>query len=234
MPTRSTRAPRKDATQNKEAILAAAAALLNRDIDASLEAIAAEAGLSRRALYGHFSTRDALVGEVLVRGAQRISESLSQVSHPDARIEIALVGATLWAEIEHVRVMGQLALFGPYRTQVATALAPVRRQLLNAVTRGQDEGAIRRDLDADTTAHLIEGTALAVLNEATRTGMSGEHAHRLVMLAGLGAAGLDWRQAADLIESTPTVRFHRSKHDFSPTADAVEHGAARNAQGDRS
>jgi AcrR family transcriptional regulator len=63
------RAPRKDAAENREAILRAAALLLNDDPDASLEAIAAAAGLSRRALYGHFATRDDLLRELVVLGA---------------------------------------------------------------------------------------------------------------------------------------------------------------------
>ena len=73
MPTPSTRDPRRDATANREAILSAAAVALNEDIDASLETIAARAGLSRRAVYGHFATRDELLVEVFTRGARRLA-----------------------------------------------------------------------------------------------------------------------------------------------------------------
>jgi AcrR family transcriptional regulator len=48
VPTTSpARAPRRDATENREAILAAAKTVLNRDPKAPLEAIAIEAGLTR-------------------------------------------------------------------------------------------------------------------------------------------------------------------------------------------
>src|SRR4051794_35000598 len=95
--TGAPRAMRRDATANREAILDAAAAALNEDIDASLETIAARAGLSRRAIYGHFATRDDLLVEVFTRGAARLAVLLEPVAHPDARVEIALFGATLWA-----------------------------------------------------------------------------------------------------------------------------------------
>ena len=104
-----TRAPRRDATANREAILAAAAAALNEDIDTSLEAIAARAGLSRRAVYGHFASRDDLLVDVFTRGAARLAALLDPVSHPDARVEIALFGATLVAGLDWL-------VFQPERT----------------------------------------------------------------------------------------------------------------------
>ncbi|WP_431278537.1 TetR/AcrR family transcriptional regulator [Leifsonia poae] len=210
MPTATppqTRAPRRDAAENREAILVAAAAALNEDIDASLETIAARAGLSRRAIYGHFATRDDLLVDVFTRGAARVASLLEPVAHPDARVEIALFGATLWSEVEHVRVNAQLAVRGPHRARVAEALEPARRRLRQTVERGVAEGALRSDIDVDTVSRLIENAAIAVLDEATRTGLSREAGHRLVMLAGLSAAGLGWREADQLVEETPVLAF---------------------------
>lgn len=207
MPTPSTRAPRRDATANREAILGAAAIALNEDIDASLENIAARAGLSRRAVYGHFATRDELLVEVFTRGARRLAALLDPVSHPDPLVEIALFGATLWAEVEHVRVSAALAVRGPHREMVGTALDPARERLRDTVRRGMESGRIRTDLDRETTTRLIENAAVSVLDEATRARLSPEAGHRLVMLAGLGAAGMSWREAAELIASTPELAF---------------------------
>jgi AcrR family transcriptional regulator len=109
----SARAPRKDAASNRQALLEAAVVALDRDPDASLETIATTAGLSRRAVYGHFATRDDLVREVLQRGARRIVESLAGITHADSRIHVALIGARLWAEVEQVRVMARVAVRGP-------------------------------------------------------------------------------------------------------------------------
>jgi len=207
MPTESTRAPRRDATANREALLGAAAAALNEDIDASLESIAARAGLSRRAVYGHFATRDELLVEVFTRGARRLAALLDPVSHPDPLVEIALFGATLWAEVEHVRVSAALAVRGPHRELVGTALDPARERLRETVQRGMESGRIRTDLDRETVTRLIENAAVSVLDEATRARLTPEAGHRLVMLAGLGAAGLGWREAGELIASTPELAF---------------------------
>lgn len=207
MPTSSTRAPRRDATANREAILAAAAVALNEDIDASLESIATRAGLSRRAVYGHFATRDELLIEVFTRGARRLAALLDPVSHPDPLVEIALFGATLWAEVEHVRVSAALAVRGPHRATVGTALDPARERLRDTVRRGMESGRIRTDLDRETVTRLIENAAVSVLDEATRARLTPEAGHRLVMLAGLGAAGMGWREADDLIETTPELAF---------------------------
>jgi AcrR family transcriptional regulator len=207
MPTSSTRAPRRDATANREAILVAAAAALNEDIDASLETIAARAGLSRRALYGHFANRDDLLIDVFTRGAARLAALLEPVSHPDARVEIALFGATLWAEVEHIRVSAALAVRGPHRELVGTALDPARDRLRSTVQRGRDDGTIRTDLDRETTTRLIENAAVSVLDEATRAGLSDRAGHRLVILAALSAAGMGWHEAGDLLDSTPALAF---------------------------
>ncbi|WP_426516581.1 TetR/AcrR family transcriptional regulator [Diaminobutyricibacter sp. McL0618] len=200
------RAPRRDAAENREAILLAAAAALNDDIDASLETIAARAGLTRRAIYGHFATRDDLLVETFTRGAARIGSSVLPLSDPDARVEIALYGATLWAEVGHVRVAAQLAVRGPHRARVAEALEPARLKLLATVERGIADGTLRGDIEAPTLARLIEAAAIAVLDEATRTGMSDDEGRRLVMLNGLGTAGIGWREADELIQKTPVLR----------------------------
>lgn len=63
-PQTRTRAPRRDAASNREALLDAARAILNRDPEASLDTIAAAAGLTRRAVYGHFPSRNTLLAEL--------------------------------------------------------------------------------------------------------------------------------------------------------------------------
>ena len=46
-----------------------------------------------------------------------------------------------------------------------------------------------------------------MLDEATRARLTPEAGHRLVMLAGLGAAGMGWGEAGELIASTPELAF---------------------------
>lgn len=199
------RAPRKDAAENREALLTAARTVLRRDPDAPLETIAQEAGLTRRALYGHFANRDELIGELLTAGAQRIAAALVATTHADPRVWIALIGARLWDEVADVRIMAQLAVHSPFRTRVGVALQPLRRQLRANVRRGIRDGILRRDIEADTTAQLLEDCVLSVLDEATRRGLNRAEGHRLVMLSALSTAGLSWREAGVLIDSTPVL-----------------------------
>ncbi|MEA9984053.1 MULTISPECIES: TetR/AcrR family transcriptional regulator [Subtercola] len=207
----ASRAPRRDATENRQALLDSARLLLNRDPDTSLEAIAAGAGLSRRSIYGHFATRDKLIVALQASGSERVIAALAAVDHPDSRIAIALIGARLWSEVEHVRVMAQLAVRGPQRELFGETLAPLRAQLLAIVRRGVESGELRPDIEPGTLARLIEGAALSVLDEAVRHSLSRAEGHRLVMLAGLGAAGLSWREATAVVTDNPELRLIEEK-----------------------
>ena len=203
--SRPPRAPRRDAAENRVAILDAAISELNHDPDASLETIASAAGLSRRSIYGHFSTRDELVAELNDRGIARVTAALAPIRHSDARIALALVGARLWSEVEDVRVTAQLAIRGPRREIVGKGLEPVRRGVLDLVRQGVEAGQLRTDIEPGTLARLIEGAALSVLDEAVRADISRDEGHRLVMLVALSTAGLSWREAAELIDASPEL-----------------------------
>ncbi len=209
-PLHTGRPRRKDAFANHEAILDAAAVVLNYDMDASLEAIAQQAGLSRRTLYGHFANRDQLLEEMLVRGATRLNRIVQPASGLDPRVEIALYAARIWAEVDNVRVLAHLAVRGPHRDLVARALEPLRRHLRTLCENGVTEGVLRQDIDPGMLARLVEGAVMSVLEEATRTFMPAERAHRLVMLAALGIAGLGWQDANRLVDSIPALRWREN------------------------
>ncbi|MBM7506184.1 TetR/AcrR family transcriptional regulator [Agromyces aurantiacus] len=199
------RVPRRDAAENREALLTAAVGVLAATPDASLEAIATAAGLSRRALYGHFANRDELIVALIERGAQRLNLAAVGTDHPDAPAAIALLGARLWDAVEHVRVLAQVALRPPYVDRVASALAPVRARLAELVERGAADGTVRGDIRPPVLARLIEESAIAVLEEAARSDLADAEGRRLVVLAVLGTAGLSWREAGALVATTPEL-----------------------------
>ena len=221
MPTSSTtaRPPRKDALENREAILEAAAVVFRRDAEASLDAVAAEAGLSRRSIYGHFSSRDDLLAELLTRGGIRISAALAGVHDDDPRLHLALIGAALWTEVQQVRVLAQFAVLGPLEKTVADALGPVRASVRQATRGGVEGGWFRSDLGVESLARLIEDAAIAVLDEAVRADLSDAAGRRLVMSIGLSVAGLSWRDADAVIDAHPSLR----------ASDANRSGAAADA-----
>ena len=197
-PDQQMRAPRRDATENRAALLEAAKTVLQGDPDASLETIASAAGLSRRAVYGHFPSRDDLVREVVTAGAARVAAAMPTTSDlvalpPAARL--AAIAVTLWAEVSHVRSMARVAIRSPFSESVAEVFAPLRAQVRDACALGIADGAMRDDVDPATLGRLVEGACIAVLDEATRSGTSDEDGRRMVVLSALGMAGIDWRTA---------------------------------------
>lgn len=196
--TTQQRAPRRDAAENRQALLDAARGALQRDPDASIETIASEAGLSRRAVYGHFPSREDLVREVVRTGAQRILAAMPTVDAlaalaPASRL--ASIAVTLWAEVSHVRSMARIAVRGPMAREVADVFEPLLAQVRDACALGIADGSMRGDVDAATLARLVQGACLDVLDEATRSSTSDTDGRRMVVLSALGMAGLDWRTA---------------------------------------
>lgn len=206
MPSTSrTRAPRRDATENRESLLAAARIVFNRDPSASLEAVAVEAGLSRRSVYGHFANRDELLRELVTAGARRVATSLESVRHPDPLTRLALIASTLWREVESVRVMAVVAVRGPLASHTAGTLGAIRRDVRDAIVQGQANASMRQDLPADLLARLVEDTALVVLEDATEHPLEAREGDRLAILMTLGVVGLGWREAAAFIASRPEL-----------------------------
>lgn len=212
-PDQPGRAPRRDATENRAALIEAAKTVLQGDPDASLETIASAAGLSRRAVYGHFPSRDDLVREVVTAGAARIAAAMPTTSDltvlpPAARL--AAIAVTLWAEVSHVRSMARVAIRSPFSESVAAVFAPLRTQVRDACALGIADGAMRDDVDPATLGRLVEGACIAVLDEATRSGTSDEDGRRMVVLSALGMAGIDWRTAmlSEPVAPTTSTKDH--------------------------
>jgi AcrR family transcriptional regulator len=198
--TTRARAPRSDAAKNRAALLDAARAELNRDPDASLDVIAAAAGLTRRAVYGHFPSRDALIAELAELGAARVAAAVDAIHDADPVLDLALVGRLVWDDVEHVRAMTRTVVRGPLREQVLSgALGPLHERIVADVELAARTGAGRTDLHPEVVARLVEGAAFAVLDESVRSPLGRAEGRRLVVLAGLGALGLSWREAQDVL-----------------------------------
>lgn len=198
----TTRAPRRDAVENRAGILEAARSTLALDPYASVDVIARSAGLSRRTLYGHFDDRDALIRELISSGAQRFNAIAASVTDPDARLALARLTALLWQEAAHVQVAAALALDETRVEHTAEALAPLRRTVANLARRGQDDGVFRSDLAAPTLARLIEEVARTVIS---RTDAASSGAANLAVRTVLSIAGLSWREADELLTAHPDI-----------------------------
>jgi len=198
------RTPRRDAIENRAAILAAARVVLNSDPEAGLEAIAAEAGLTRRALYGHFASRDDLMRELIAVGAARVAAGVGS-DHPDPLVRLGMIAAGLWREVADIRMMAVLAARGPFVATTASALAGLRLRVLTAVTEAQDLGTARRDVPPGVLARLVENAALGVLDESARWGFDTPTGHRLVIAMVFGTLGLSAAEASALAAAHPEL-----------------------------
>ena len=198
----STPARRRDAVENRAGIVDAATAAIGRDPRASIAAIAARAGLSRRALYGHFDDRDAIVREVIAAGAARFNAIADRIDDADSRLALARLASELWREAAHVQAAASLALDDAHVSETAASLAPLRRRIDGIVRRGQDAGELRTDLSAPTLSRLLEETGRMVV---TRVDAESSAAREIAITAVLGIAGLSWTEARRLMAQHPDL-----------------------------
>src|SRR5579872_2909312 len=85
---KSSRKPRADALRNRERVLEAAKIVFSAGgPDASLEAVAREAGVGIGTLYRHFPTREALYEAVYRREVEQLSELAEQLKNEASPIE---------------------------------------------------------------------------------------------------------------------------------------------------
>ncbi|WP_417512235.1 TetR/AcrR family transcriptional regulator [Microbacterium sp.] len=202
------RAPRRDAQANRESILVAARIALAQDSNASIDLIARTAGLSRRALYGHFDDRSALIGELIKAGAQRFNAIAEQPLDDDARIALAQLASRLWHEVAHIQTVTSIALDDAHVADTAAALAPLRKVVAGIVERGRRADTLRTDIPADVLARLIEETARTVV----RVDAVGPDAAATAVRTVLSIAGLSWRDADALIATRPEIVESAASH----------------------
>lgn len=151
---------RADARRNVARILEAAEACLARDPDASMSDIAAEAGLGRVTIYGHFASRQVLVEAVVRRVLDAADKALNEVDlsgDPVVAFE-RLVNASWQVTLRSGSVIIAADKALP-ATMVREAHAGgLEERVRNLITDGQRSGAFRSDLSADwliATFHAV-------------------------------------------------------------------------------
>ncbi len=198
MTTLSANPPRRrDAEANREALLAAAQRVIAHDPHASLDTIARAAGLSRRAVYGHFADRDTLLREVIAIGAERFNRIAAGTAHDDPRIALARLSVRLWREASAVRASANIALDDAHVHDTVLALAPLRARVREIVSAGVEAGMFRADVSTELLAMLVEETARSTMRE--RGVATIDDAESVVARMVLSVAGLSWREQQSLL-----------------------------------
>lgn len=162
MTTRTRR--RADAERSIARIVAAARELLGRDPAATIDEIAAAAGVGRMTLYGHFPNRAELVEAALVDALADGERTLSAVDLTgdprDALDRLLMSSWSLVAESSSLLAAAQEVL-PPGRIRQLHGAPAARQEEL--IRRGRAEGLIRTDLPVHwlvgAVHYLLKGAA---------------------------------------------------------------------------
>lgn len=139
---------RADAERNVTAILDAAQALFRAGADASMTDIARAAGVGRVTLYGHFASREDLLGALLAR-ATRETEHLVEQADPDGGSAADAMGRLVrgaWRTLDRYRGLHAVAARTLTPEELRTRHEGVLDRVDRLVVRGQQAGEFRTDL----------------------------------------------------------------------------------------
>jgi AcrR family transcriptional regulator len=144
----------------------------------SVDDVATAAGVTKGAIYWHFSSKEEIFHAILDRIRDRwlaiVHEPVSAQPSPDAQI------ATLFdAYAELFRTSPDICLFlqqvtldrqnKAFAARVATVFASTARFIARIVDQGKARRLMRADIDSLTTAHMILGMLAGASQQATAT-----------------------------------------------------------------
>lgn len=158
---RSGRKPRADAQRNRERLLEAATQVFNQGgAEASLEAVARQAGVGIGTLYRHFPTREALFEAVYRREVQQLTALAEELENEPRPIEA--VRRWVHALIGFVAVKkgmsAALAIVAQSSSSLATCMLEQMVQALDRLLRrAAASGEIRGDIGAEEILRSLVG-----------------------------------------------------------------------------
>lgn len=141
--------PRADARRNRAAVLDAALRLFRTDPAATVAQVAQAAGVGRVTLYGHFPTREALVGAALTEAvdrAERAMDAAGPGTADGAGAELERLLAAAWPALADGHGAVSAACRELSAEDVAARHEPVVRPLREVLDRGVAAGELRGDL----------------------------------------------------------------------------------------
>jgi AcrR family transcriptional regulator len=176
------RAPRADATRNRDQLLAAATRVfVSADAEPSLRAIAREAGVGIATLYRHFPTRESLVDAVYRDQVVRLTTSARGLVGrlpPAAAMRRWMDLFGDWIATKNGMLTTLLAMI----ESGEIAHAQTRAELLTAITTILDAGRAAGDLRSDVTAEDIAASLIGIFTVAPRPEHEAKAGRRLARL----------------------------------------------------
>ncbi|WP_405528022.1 TetR/AcrR family transcriptional regulator [Streptomyces canus] len=191
--------PRAEA--NRRHILDVALTELLRDPDASMDQIARAAGVVRRTVYGHFPSREALIGTLVDGAVEAVAAAHAAGREGAEDLAQAVAGSVLavWEVADRYRILVALAQRSVTVQGIRERLAPVREACTELLRRGLDTGVFVSPLPAPALAYVHEQMMFAVM-EAVNDGLvDAEEAGRSTAVTVLTAAGVPASLATALV-----------------------------------
>ena len=189
------------ADANRRRILDIALAELLRDPDASMDQIARAAGVVRRTVYGHFPSREALIGTLVDGAVEAVAAAHAAGREGTEDLAQAVAGSVLavWEVADRYRILVALAQRSVTMQGIRERLAPVREACTELLQRGLDEGVFVSPLPAPALAYVHEQMLFAVMEAVNDGLLTAEEAGRSAAVTTLTAAGVPASLATALV-----------------------------------
>jgi AcrR family transcriptional regulator len=155
------RKPRADALRNRERVLEAAKIVFSAGgAEASLEAVARQAGVGIGTLYRHFPTREALFEAVYRREVEQLSELAEQLKNEPSAVEALRrwLRSTVQFVATKKGMMAALAVVVAANSELAAySHAHLTSSIGALLSRAVQAGDVRADVDADDLLRALVG-----------------------------------------------------------------------------
>ncbi len=173
---------RADAQRNRAKILAATPDALRKDPDASVADIAAEAGVGRMTLYGHFKTRAELIDATLADSLERAEAVLADVpldGDPGGAFEALITSS--WMLLDRIRAVFVVAQRELPPTRIREMHEKAEARMRGVVECGQREGVFRVDLPVTWLLAVTHLTMNAAAEETNAGRLDSDDAARVIV-----------------------------------------------------
>ncbi|MEV7691225.1 TetR/AcrR family transcriptional regulator [Streptomyces bungoensis] len=189
------------ADANRRRILDVALAELLRDPDASMDQIARAAGVVRRTVYGHFPSREALIGTLVDEAVAALAEADAGARDgaADPAEAVARSVLALWPIADRYRLLIALAQRTVTVQGIRERLAPLRETQVRLLREGLEQGVFSSPLPAPALGFVHEQMLFAVMEAVNDGLLAAEEAGRSATVAVLSAAGVPVTLATELV-----------------------------------
>jgi AcrR family transcriptional regulator len=186
---------------NRRRILDVALAELLRDPDASMDQIARAAGVVRRTVYGHFPSREALVGTLTDEAVAAVAAAHAAGREGVADPAESLARSTLavWEIADRYRLLVALAQRSVTMQGIRERLTPVREACAEILRRGLEQGVFASPLPPNALAYVHEQTLFALMEAVNDGLLAAEEAGSSATVTMLTAAGVPASRATELV-----------------------------------